>query len=274
MVFAMIFATSSVFGQQNQVRVPKGPNAYMVGDQNGVGLEVNGKLVVAKTYKDFQTDDKGTHFAVETKDGKYGVCDSKGVFIYKCTYYKAQITGGTIRLQTTASSEPKFYNTASPTTEVTVTKVDPNAFAPDIQENHRAAIAKAKEMSALDPFAAFEFKTNSRGWLELYVDGKKLFEARKWYLISSYDFYKKHKCFIFIVTDKVSGRGKDAYGLYGFGVKTVNGKKEVETSLILSYDYSHITPHPSGSPAVVCTTFSGATKYFDWFGYPIVPDKK
>ena len=271
MLAIIISATSTVFCQQKEVRmaIPKGKNAYAVGEAGKLGLEVNGKLVLAKEYKGFQTDGAGTHFAVEAKDGKYGVCDSKGTFIYKCTYYKAQITGDMIRLQTTASSEPKFYKTATPTTEMTVTKVDPNAFNPGLREMHEAAEKKAQAIAAQDPFAAFTFKTNSRGWQELYVDGKKLFEARSFRLISTYDFYKKSTGFFFIVTERVKDYGKDAYGLFILSIEDVNGKKVIETLQSIPYEYSHIAPVANGESAVECTTFSGARKYFNWLGEPI-----
>jgi Ca2+-dependent lipid-binding protein len=136
---------AGVAAQNNkEVRIALKGNACMVGNEKSLGLEVNGKLVVAKNYVNFQTDGKGTHFAVEAKDGKYGVCDSKGTFIYKCTYYKAQITGDLIRLQTTANSEPKFYRTATPTTEEKVRAVDPNAFNPEIRAVHELTVKKAK----------------------------------------------------------------------------------------------------------------------------------
>ena len=245
-MFAMIIVSTSSFGQAKEVRVALKGNAYMVGNENGLGLEVGGKLLVAKNYRNFQTDGAGTHFAVEAKDGKYGVCDAKGSFIYKCTYYKAQITGDLIRLQATASSEPKFYNTSTPTIEVKVTKLDPNAFNPEIKENYRLNAEKAEKIAAQDAFAAFEFKMNDRGRQELCVDGKKFFEAKKFYLISTYDFYKKSTCWVFIVTDRVSGLGKDAYGLYILSIEAINGKKVVETLLSIPLEYSYISPSPEG----------------------------
>ena len=268
-VLAMIIATP-MFGQQKgDVRILLKGNAYVVGNENGYGLEVGGKLVVAKNYNNFQTDGAATHFAVEAKDGKYGVCDSKGTFIYKCTYYEARITGDMIRLKTTKDSEPKFYKTTSPTTEMTVTKVDPNTFRPEIRAMHEHAENQAKEIAAQDAFAAFTFKTNSRGWQELYVDGKKLFEARTFNLISTYDFYKKSTCFFFIVTERVKDYGKDAYGLFGLSIYQKDGKKVVDSELTIPYEYSYIG---LGKGATVeCTTFSGARKWFDWMGDPILP---
>jgi hypothetical protein len=206
MVAMVILSTTSSFAQTNkEVRVLLKGNSYMVGNENGLGLEVNGKLVVAKNYRDFKTNDQGQYFAVEAKDGKYGVCDTKGTFIYKCTYYKAEITSSFIRLQTTANAEPKFYSTSAPTTEVKVQKADPLMFDVKTKTMHELSEAEAKKIAAQDPFAAFEFRTNSKGRQELYVDGKKLFEAKTFDLISTYDFNKKSNCSFFIVTDKVSG---------------------------------------------------------------------
>ncbi|MDR0754825.1 MAG: hypothetical protein LBF04_05500 [Prevotellaceae bacterium] len=270
MVFTMIIlSVTSSYGQNKDVRVALKGNAYMVGTENGLGLEVDGKLVVAKNYLNFQTDDEGKYFAVEAKDGKFGVCDSKGTFLYKCTHYKTLITGGMIRLQETENSTPKFYKTSSPTTEVKVTALDPNTFDPRTRAKHEFAEKKANEIAAQDPFAAFEFKTNAKGWQELYVDGKKLFEARTFSLISTYDYYKKTKCFFFIVTDKVAGRSKDAYGLFGLSIYNKDGKKSIETLLSIPLEYSYISPSDTGAPIVICTTFSGAEKHFTWIGKPL-----
>jgi hypothetical protein len=263
----MIVSAASLFGQNKEVRIALKGNAYAVGTQGAAGLEVDGKLVVAKNYKSFQTDGDGVLFAVEANDGKFGVVDKKGTFIYKCTYYKAQITGDMIRLQTTASAEPKFYKVTSPTTEVTVTKLDPNAFNPEIKHAHERMEAKAKEIAAQDAFAAFSFKTNEGGRQELYVDGKKLFEAKTWSLISTYDFYKKSTCWYFIVKDRTQGR--DAYGLYILSIYNKDGKKGVETLLSIPIEYSYMAPSSTGDPVVICTTFSGAQKRFDWHGKPI-----
>jgi hypothetical protein len=273
LVAVMLSATTGVAAQNNgEVRVALKGNAYMVGNEKGLGLEVNGKLVVAKNYVNFQTDSGETHFAVEAKDGKFGVCDSKGSFIYKCTYYKTQITGDLIRLQTTANSEPKFYRTASPMTEEKVTAVDPNAFNPEISAVHELTVKKAKAIAEQDPFTAFEFKTNSRGRQELYVDGKKLFEARTFSLISTYDYWKRTTCWAFIVTDRVPNRG-EAYGMFILSIFKKDGKKGIETLLSIPLEYRYISPSPTGNPAAICTTFSGAEKYFTWYGDPILPNK-
>ncbi|GHV09470.1 hypothetical protein FACS1894162_0050 [Bacteroidia bacterium] len=267
---AMVLFSATSFAQTNkEVRVSLKGNAYMVGNENALGLEVNGKLVVTKNYRDFKTDDDGKYFAVEAKDGKYGVCDSKGTFIYKCVYYKTWVTGGTIRVQETASSTPKFYNTSAPTVEVKVTALDPLTFSPEIKKAHEIAERQAAAVKAQDAFASFEFKTNSKGRQELYVDGKKLYEAKTFNLISTYDFYKKTTCWVFIVTDKVSGYGKDAYGLYVLSIYNDNGKKGIETGLNIPYEYSYMSPSHTGGPVVICTTFSGAEKRFGWDGEPI-----
>jgi hypothetical protein len=267
MLVAMLFSATAMMAQTKEVRVSLKGNAYMVGNENGLGLEIGGKLVVTKNYRNFQTDGAGTHFAVEAKDGKFGGVDRKGTFIYKCTYYKAQITGNLIRLQSTASSTPKFYRTATPTTEEKVTAVDPNAFNPEIRAVHELTVKKAKAIAEQDPFTAFEFKTNSRGWQELYVDGKKLFEARTFSLISTYDFYKKSTCWFFIVKDK------GAYGLYALSIYTDKntGKKALEALLTVPIEYRYMARSPTGGAVVICTTFSGAEKRFDWLGKPIVP---
>ncbi|MDR0559624.1 MAG: hypothetical protein LBG92_05605 [Prevotellaceae bacterium] len=268
MVFAMVIVSATSSFGQNEVRIALKGNAYAVGTQDKAGLEVDGKLVVAKQYKSFQTDGNGILFAVEANDGKYGVVDRNGTWIYKPTYYKAQITGDMIRLQATANSEPKFYKVTSPTTEVKVTALDPNTFNPEIKENFRLNSEKAKEIAAQDTFAAFEFRMDEKGRQGLYVDGKNFFEAKKFYLISTYDYYKKSTCWFFIVTDKVSGYGKDAYGLYGLCIYTDKntGKKGIEAFLTIPIEYSYIGPVSNGEPAVKCTTFSGASKYFTWYG--------
>jgi hypothetical protein len=270
MMFAMIILSATSSAQTGKdVRVLLKGNAYMVGNENGLGLEVNGKLVVAKNYRDFKTNDQGQYFAVEAKDGKYGVCDTKGTFIYKCTYYKAEITSSFIRLQTTANAEPKFYSTSAPTTEVQVQKADPLMFDVKTKTMHELSEAEAKKIAAQDPFAAFEFRTNSKGRQELYVDGKKLFEAKTFDMISTYDFWKKSTCWIFIVTDRVSGYGKDAYGLFALSIYNNNGKKALEFALVVPLEYSYVSPSHTGGAVVICTTFSGATKRFGWNGEPI-----
>ncbi|MDR3286701.1 MAG: hypothetical protein LBT27_04600, partial [Prevotellaceae bacterium] len=151
------------------------------------------------------------------------------------------------------------------------TKLDALTFSPEIKKAHEIAERQAAEMAAQDAFAAFSFKTNERGRQELYVDGKKLFEAKTFNLISTYDFWKKSTCFFFIVTDKVASYGKDAYGLYILSIEAIDGKKVIETRLAIPFEYSYIGPVGNGDTAVECTTFSGATKYFNWYGREITP---
>jgi hypothetical protein len=274
-MFAMLTVSATLSAQNNkEARVLLKGNAYMVGNENGFGLEINGKLVVAKNYRDFQTNDDAKYFAVEAKDGKYGVCDRSGNFIYKCIYYKAQITSSYIRLQTTAEAEPKFYSTAEPTTEVKAQKADPLMFDQGMKAAHEVGEKKAKAIAEQDPFAAYELKTNSKGRQELYVDGKKLFEAKLFSLISTYDFWKKSTCWFFIVKDKVPNYGNDAYGLYILSIENKDGKKVLETQLSIPYEYSYISPYKSGVTYVRCTTFSGAEKVFSWYGEPVTAETK
>jgi hypothetical protein len=101
------------------------------------------------------------------------------------------------------------------------------------------------------------------------VDGKKLFEAKIFWLISTYDYWKKSTCWFFIVKDRVQGR--DAYGLYGLSIEMVDGKKVIEAGLDIPLEYSYIGPASTGGTYVKCTTFSGASKIFSWYGEEVVP---
>jgi len=263
MMSVMLLAAAAAFGQDKEVRMQLKGTAYAVGTQGAAGLEIDGKLVLPKNYKSFQTDGDGILFAVEANDGKYGVVDRKGTWIYKPTYYKAQITGDMIRLQAAADSQPKFYKVTSPTTEVVATRLDPNTFNPDIRKGHEQAEAAAREIAAQDAFATFSFKTNERGEQSLYVDGEKLFTAWTWELISDYELYKETDCFIFIVMDKVNGRRAEGVFVLEIGKDKDTGKKVINPILTIPIEYSHIVPAPNSSNTVVrCTTFSGATKSF------------
>jgi hypothetical protein len=209
-------------------------------------------------------------FAVEAKDGKWGVVNRSGTFIYKCTYYKAQITGDLIRLQATANEEPKFYNVKTPTTEIKVTRVDANAFSPEIQSAHRRMEAKALEIAIQDPMASFGFQPGTGGRQALYVDGEKLFEAKTWSLISTYEYYKESATWVFIVQDRIQGR--DVEGVYGLNIyMNENTGRGHESYLIVPMEYSYIGPASDMEHAVKCITFSGAPKYFTWSGNPILP---
>jgi hypothetical protein len=175
-----------------------------------------------------------------------------------------------IRLKTSANVEPKFYRVSAPLVEIKAVKADPLMFDPGTKKMHEIAEQKAREIAAQDGFAAFSFKTNDKGRQELYVDGKKLFEAKEFELISTYDYWKRTTCWIFIVKDRIQGR--DAYGLYGLSIYTDKntGKKAIEAGLDIPIEYSYMAPVSNGEYAVKCTTFSGAAKYFGWNGRPIV----
>jgi hypothetical protein len=281
MAVVLMMATPS-FGQEARIAL-KG-NAVAVGSPGKAGLEVNGKLVVPKNYKSFQTDGDGTLFVVEANDGKFGVVDRKGTFIYKCTYYKAQITGDMIRLQTTASSEPKFYKVASPTVEVKVTKVNPWTFEPETQAAHRRTIKKAEKISEKYPFSAFEFRENEKGALELWIDGafdlkeyknfddqpvavpvtngKKLFEAKNFHLISNYAYFEKTTAWIFEVEQMGMGkRLRGVFTLYVYKDKET-GKKGVDTYMSIPFEYSSIGP--CREHVAACSSRTGTTQYLNW----------
>jgi hypothetical protein len=71
MMVAILIPATSMYAQGNkEVRVAFKGSVYMVGIENGLGLEVGWKLVVAKNYRNFQTHDEAKYFAVEAKDGK------------------------------------------------------------------------------------------------------------------------------------------------------------------------------------------------------------
>jgi hypothetical protein len=67
-----MMVSAAALGQNKEVRIALKGNAYAVGTQGAAGLEVDGKLVLAKNYKSFQTDGDGILFAVEANDGKWG----------------------------------------------------------------------------------------------------------------------------------------------------------------------------------------------------------
>jgi hypothetical protein len=282
----MFFSVTAVFGQSQDVRVALKGTAYMVGNANGLGLEVGGKLVVPKTYSDFKTDD-GKFFAVQGKDNKWGVCNAQGKFIYQCIYYKTYVSVGTIQIQEKQGGTSKFYNTATPTTEVKVTKLDPLAFDPATKKSHERAIEAAQEIAEQDSFTEFEFRENERGRLELWINGTfdlyeykttadtsgtvqkitggtKLFEAKDMYIASNYDSYKKTGNWYIVVEDRINSR--DVKGLFLFNITNRAGNKYVSTVLCLPIQYQYVRFCDN---VVICTEFSGAEKYFNKAGRPV-----
>lgn len=275
MVVIMIMSTTTLFGQESKVAL--GGSAYKVSDNNNTwGLRVNDQLVVKKDYRDFSTDKNAQFFAVEAMDGKMGVCDAKGNFVYRCEYEKTAISGGMILIYT--NGKPKFYNQSAPTVAVeakqtSITSIedeiaakDPgNSFNPT-QIKQKKAVEKAKEVSAQAPEGAFSFRTNNRGKQELIIDSKVVYTAETFFLLSDVAFYNETGCWLFIISDR-SGGVRENYGVLAIAAYMDNGKKVVDDMLTIPLEYSFISPHQKAS--VECTTWSGASKYLNWYGKPL-----
>lgn len=78
-IIIMVAISTVAYGQNEKNRVALKGSAVMVSDNaTDWGLEVGGKLAVAKNYTHFKTSN-GKFFAVEAKDGKMGTRHFKNV---------------------------------------------------------------------------------------------------------------------------------------------------------------------------------------------------
>ena len=272
MMMSAMFLTTSLL---SQTRVALQGTAYMVSDDNSrVGLEVDGKLVVPKSYAQFSTTN-GKTFIVETIGGKFKICKADGQFAFGGKeFYKASMTADIISIYETADSQPKFYDAAT-LSEKEVTAVDANFFArerggynPTLNQQDRAT-AEAKELSSQAGYGGFEIKTNERGRQELIADGKIVVSARTFEIISTLDQWKQSTCWFFILSDRVDGR--EVYGVYVLSVYMKDGKKYVEHQYTVPLEYSFIMKDTSGTMMLRCTTHSGAVRRLNWMGQ--VPGK-
>jgi hypothetical protein len=287
MLVAMLFSATAMFGQTKEVRIALKGNAVAVGTVGKAGLEINGKLVVPKNYASFQTDGNGTLFAVETNDGKFGIVDRNGKFIYPCTYYKAQITGNMIRLQETENSQPKFYKVTSPAVEEKVTKLHPLHFYPVEKYRHDKAEDNARRILFWNPFAAYEVVSNNKGRLELWVQcsefqelktldeklavapvagKKKIIEATSFYLLSDTVYFNKTGNWVFVVQEGYPGSTHQKKGLLVLNIFNNNGKKAVQKFVSIPVENSWIG---HCEEMVSVTSFSGATRYYTYLGQEV-----
>lgn len=187
------------------------------------------------------------------------------------------MSASTITIIETSGAKPKFYNTSNPTTEVVAKQMTASDLSKEIANNspagtyvdmnnakHVRAAEQAAKVSAEAPYGAFEFRTTAAGKQELLVDGKVIFTALSFNLISDVDFYNKTNCWFFVVSDYIGS--KEQYGVFALAVGNIDGKKVIENKLTMPYEYSFVSLH-EGS-VVKCITWSGASKYFVWDGRP------
>ncbi|MCC8146474.1 MAG: hypothetical protein LIO93_08575 [Bacteroidales bacterium] len=260
---------------QAQVRIALKNNAYVIKGEKYAALEIDGKVVVPDTkhYLDFTTS-TGKYFVAEFFDGNFRLFDRNGQGIplggvhY---FYKLSIVDGTIVAQIGEDSPPKYYSESNPSVEIQVQKADPNhfekelerkgGFSPQLAGQRKDIEIMKKALAEVEPIGWFELRENDNKGIDLVVDGKVLFNARSFTLISDAEEYKKSNCWFFIVT---RGDFTQRYGVYGISMYIKEGKKEVENVMTIPYEYTFIS-HEGGN-MVKCSKNTGSS-YFNWFGW-------
>lgn len=264
-VVLMLFSVGSLFAQSS---VSVAGNAKMVSKDNASwALEVGGKVVTGYNYAQFKSTD-GVYFAVEAKNGKWGICDNTGAFLFDCTYAKTTVSGSTAVLYESADGSPKFYDCAA-RKYVEAQQVGADFFDKDREfDPTRMTQAKASEQAKMlsaqvAPHGKFEIrqKANSNRQ-ELVVDGKVVWECQEFRILSSAEDFNRTTCWAFIVKDK------GYYGTFVMSLYLKDGKKQLESQQFIPYEYTFIKQdeHPG---IVRCTQKGGAIEYRAWTGQKV-----
>lgn len=259
---------------QGPSRVALKGTAYLVSDNSKLwALEVGGKLVTGQEYINFATPD-GKFFVATLPNGKKGICNAAGKFIYPCEYAQASVTGGTIVLRREKTSKPQFFSTANPTVAVqpkkmTIAQIEDQMEADAPRGTYfnskriyqREAIALALEMSdKLGLIGSYEIRDNDYGKQELVVDGKVYHTAINFFNATSIDSYaERNNCWYFIVKDRINGY--DRYGLYCLQKKLDEQQIKVSGELVIPYDYDFITLKSRYKVRCVKPNFGGETTF-------------
>lgn len=262
-VAVMLFSSGSLFAQSS---VTVAGNAKMVSKDNASwALEVGGKVVTGYDYVQFKSTD-GVYFAVEAKNGKWGICDNTGAFLFDCTYAKTTVSGPTAVLYETADGSPKFYDCAAKK-YVEAQQVGADFFDKDREfDPTRMTQAKASEQakmlsSQVTPDGRFEIRQKGIRQ-ELVAHGKVILEAQEFKIITDAKYWDRTGCWGFIVKDK------GLYGTYIFQTYEENGKLYLEGRQLIPYEYTFIKldDNYKDKGIVRCTKRGGAIDLRAWTG--------
>ena len=268
-MIALMMSATTLFGQNKQpVSGMKGAYIVISGDGSSGYLEINGSK-----YKSYSKS-SDEFFEIEGLDGKYGVYNGNtGVFVFPCTYYQVSTVGSSIMLTKNKGDTPKFYSKADPKQEVQPEKLDMSGIRNDnftLKAADRKLFPAIEAMQAYinDKLQAFEIKNNLSGKQDLIVDGKTLFTADTYQLITNQKVWNDTKCWFFIVGKRVGNR--EVYGVWVLCIWMENGKKCIETRQTLPYDYEWIELNDKADFVVNCRpTGGGAMKYLTFMGSPL-----
>lgn len=263
-VAVMLF---SVDASMAQGRVSIAGGASMVAKDNASwALEVNGKVVTGYGYKHFQSTD-GVYFAVEDKNGKWGVCDNTGAFIHNCQFAKTYVNDATAMLYDTANGTPKIYDCKT-RQYVQAQQADADFFDKGRDFNPEKmtrdkAIAESKRLSSLvTPDGRFEIrmKANSQRQ-ELVAQGKVILEAQEFTeILTDEANWNETGCWVFIV------KNGGLYGTFCLGTWEEDGKLNLETVWFIPCEYTFMRSDPDRPGIVRCTTKSGVVKLKGYAG--------
>lgn len=268
MVAIMILQTNVMLAQSH---VTIYGNTNMVSNDNKFwALKVNDKVVTDYNYLHFASTD-GVYFAVEDKNGKWGVCNNTGTFLFQCQFAKVSVSGATATLYENANDTPKFYDCKTKT-YVQAKRVDDNFFADEYKFKEKKArwdhtVEKSKELSAsLSPEFRFEVRNNDDYTRqEIIVDGKVRSSWDEIYGIESRAAQDgKTGWWLF----RVKENGK--MGAYLIQVYENDGKLVTFRGLTIPCIYKSITTVHGRSDLLDCKdegdSWNSTGAYFDWIG--------
>lgn len=273
----LLLVTTTSMAQYKDKIVVFGTASMVSNDRTNWGLEVSGKLVVPLQYKSFGSRD-GKFFVVHAKDGKMGVCNAQGKFIFPCKYFKTTVVGTTISVVETSGAKPKFYNTANPTVEVVAKEMSAKSLEEEIagsspkgtyfnpsSAKQVRAVEQSKAASAAAPFGAFSFRTNSKNKQELVVDDKVVFTADNFNLITDAKYFEETKCWFFVVENDPTGM-KSYRGLIGVEIMDKDGEKAVYHEVTIPIEYSFIEFVDGSKYWLNCSKYGGGRVRLSLFG--------
>lgn len=262
-VVLMLFSTGSLYAQSS---VTVAGNAKMVSKDNASwALEVGGKVVTGYDYAQFKSTD-GVYFAVESKNGKWGICDNTGAFLFDCTYAKTSVSGPTAVLYETADGSPKFYDCAA-RKYVEAQQVGADFFDKDREfDPTRMSQAKATEHAKMlsaqvTPDGRFEIRQKGIRQ-ELVAHGKVILEAQEFKIITDAENWNRTGCWGFIV------KNKGLYGTFILENYEEDGKVHLDSMQCIPFEYTFIKldDNYKGKGIVRCTKRGGAIDLRAWTG--------
>lgn len=270
----LLVVCSATASAQGPSRVSLKGTAYLVSDNSKLwALEVGGKTVTGQEYIDISTPD-GKFFVATLPNGKKGICNAAGKFIYPCEYAQASITASTIMLQRDKTSKPQFFSTANPTVAVqpkkmTIAQLEDKMEAESPKGTYfnptridqRKAIVQARELSdKIGLTGSYEIRDNDYGKQELVVDGKVYHTAKTFVNATSADSYAElDNCWYFIVSDRINGY--ERYGVYGLQKKLEDEVLKVSGKMVIPYDYGFIKPKSRYQIHCDKPNFGGSTSF-------------